>query len=181
VDTVNRNEAHPDAGVSHPAASPRGCLPGDAGAVPGVGLDGSPGSTSPGTAPHLQPVVVDGDPEPLFGLEDDDPPRKRPPLETAVRRTLQALDREGALTDSDAGRVALAIELSQIIADKRATRRTSTVGHDARVLMDILDELAPAAASESDKQLRRAMDDWSAMLAAQDEARRGRPEVRDPA
>lgn len=164
----------------HPAASSSGCLPDDAGAVPGVGPDESPDPSGPGTAPSLHPVVVDGEAEPLFGLEPDEPTRKRPPLETAVRQTLQALNREGALTDSDAGRVALAIELSQIIADKRATRRTSTVGHDARVLMDILDELAPAAASESDKQLRRAMDEWSAMLAAQDEATRGRAEVRDP-
>jgi len=182
---MTRERAHPRESAPPSGASSGGCLPDGAGAVPGVGLDGSPGSTSPGTAP-LHPVVVDGAPEPLFGLEDDgDRPRQRTPLESAVRQTLRALDSEGALTASDAGRVALAIELAQIIADKRATRRTSTVGHDARVLMDILDELAPAAASESDKLLRRAMDDWTAMLAAQDAAARGgdsgRAEVRDPA
>lgn len=178
---MTRDEAHPSEPGSHSAASPRGVSRGDAGAVPGVGPDDARPSSVPGIAPPLQPVVVAGDPEPLFGLEPDEPDRKRPPLESAVRQTLRSLDSEGALTAADAGRVALAIELAQIIADKRATRRTSTVGHDARVLMDILDELAPAAASESDKQLRRAMDEWSAMLAAQDEAARGRAEVRDPA
>jgi hypothetical protein len=133
-------------------------------------------------------VRVDGEPEPLFGLDGegrDGSGRKCGALETAVRRTLSALDREGALTEADAGRIALAVEMSQIIADKRSTRRTSTVGHDARVLMDILDELAPAAASESDKALRRAMDEWTAMLAAQEAAARaagdGRAQVRDPA
>lgn len=177
---MTRSEAHPGESSPPSAAPSNGCLPDGAGVTPGVGLDGSPGSASPGVTPLPSLVIVDGDPEPLFGLESADDGRKRPPLETAVRQTLAALNSEGALTAQDAGRVALAVELSQIIADKRATRRTSTVGHDARVLMDILDELAPAAASEADKQLRRAMDEWSAMLAAQDEAARGRAEVRDP-
>lgn len=165
---MTSERTHTGAVAPPPVASSSGCLPDDAGAAPGVGLD-LPSSSS-GAAP-LHIVKVDGDPEPLFGVGDDDG-RVRPPLETAVRRTLSALDREGALTDADAGRVALAVELSQIIADKRATRRTSTVGNDARVLMDILDELAPAAATESDKLLRRAMDEWTETIRAQEAAAR---------
>jgi hypothetical protein len=88
----------------------------------------------------------------------------------AVRRTLAQLDADGALTEADAGRTALAIELAEVITDKRVTRKTSTVGHDARVLMDILDGLAPATAGDGDLQLRRAMESWGTPVAEREAA-----------
>lgn len=173
-----RDRAHTGA-TAPPSAASSACpvSADDAGAVPGV----APASAGEGTAPHR--VVVAGPALTLPGLDDArDATRPAAPLEQAVRQTLQHLADSEALTPADAGRVALAIELAQIIGDKRATRRTSTVGNDARVLMDILDELAPAAGSESDRELRATMDAWSAAIAAQEQAARdGRTEVRDEA
>lgn len=183
---MSRNRAHTgDTSARSPAAdvvdAPCSSPASTAGAVPGVAV-ADPESRTEGTAPTHR-VVVDGPALTLPGL-DDARGTTRPvaPLEQAVRQTLQHLAADGALTPADAGRVALAIELAQIIGDKRATRRTSTVGNDARVLMDILDELAPAAGSEADQQLRATMDVWSAAIAAQEQAARdASTEVRDPA
>lgn len=132
-----------------------------------VERDGPGVPSSPGPSSRLD--------EPLPGLEpeaaDWSGRRGRPAqLVTAVRRTLAELNRDGALTEADAGRTALAIELAEVISDKRETRKTSTVGHDARVLMDILDGLAPAAAADGDAALRRAMDSWSATVRAAEAA-----------
>jgi hypothetical protein len=124
--------------------------------------------------PHL--VAVDGPADALPGLDELTPAQlgRITPLERAVRHTLAQLDESGALTELDAGRIALAVEMAQIISEKRQTRRTSTVGNDARVLMEILDELAPAAASESDRTLRHTLDEWSATIAAHEAAERER-------
>lgn len=172
----------------HPGASSCGVSRDGAAEAPGVapGLDDPGPGPGASALPHV--VRVDGPALALPGL--DDPATAGRPvgaLEQAVRRTLAALDEQDAISEVDAGRVALALELSQIIADKRATRRTSTVGNDARVLMDILDELAPAAAGEGDLMLRRAMDEWSATIAAHEAAEReraashGDAQVRNPA
>jgi hypothetical protein len=127
----------------------------------GPGVPSSPG-------PSVQSAL------PLPGLEPqpDDWSNRRPApaLVSAVRRTLAQLDADGALTEADAGRTALAIELAEVITDKRLTRKTSTVGHDARVLMDILDGLAPATAGDGDLQLRRAMESWSTAVAEREAA-----------
>lgn len=181
---MGTDRAHRGASSRAHSTPPDGSLPGGVGeAAAGVadGFDPRAGDPSSAVAspPHL--VVTDGEPTALPGLDGPGVGRQVSALESAVRSTLRALADEDALTPADAGRVALAIELAQIITDKRASKRTSTVGNDARVLMDILDELAPAAASETDKQLRAAMDTWSAKIAQHEAAGRGRAEVRDPA
>lgn len=95
---------------------------------------------------------------------EDPPPPESGPLERAVRATITTLAAEGAITPHDSARVALALELAAVIREKRQQRRTSTLGNDARVLMDILDGLAPVASSEQDQQLRKAMEEWGAYL-----------------
>lgn len=181
---MSTDRAHPGTTAARaPSTSSGGLSPGEEGeAAAGVadGIDPRSGDPSSAAAsPHL--VIPDGEPAALPGLDAPGVGRQIGALETAVRSTLRALHDEGALTPADAGRVALAIELAQIIADKRSSKRTSTVGNDARVLMDILDELAPAQSTEADKQLRAAMDSWSAQIAAHEAATRGRAEVRDSA
>lgn len=83
----------------------------------------------------------------------------------AVRRSIVALERMGLVGEVDAARLALALELADIIAIKKRTGRMSTVGNDARVLVDLLDKLLPQA-TEVDEDLRRAVAAW-------DEATRG--------
>ncbi len=104
---------------------------------------------------------------PLPGLDvvDDLAERRRgakvSPLEAAIRRTLKALHTDGHIGEVDAGKLQLAIELAQIIELKKATRRTSTVGNDARVLMEILDSFVEEA-GDVDDDLKAAMAEWSA-------------------
>lgn len=99
--------------------------------------------------------------DPLPGLE----PLERPPsaLEKAVRRTIAALHALGHVTETSAARCALAIELAQIITDKRQSGRTSTVGNDARVLVELLDDLLPEDVG-ADAALQEAMREWSAAI-----------------
>jgi hypothetical protein len=56
--------------------------------------------------------------------------------------------------------------LADIITIKKQTRRMSTIGNDARVLVDLLDKLLPEA-TEQDEQLREAIAAWSAHVEAQ--------------
>lgn len=98
---------------------------------------------------------------PLPGL--DTPDREPSPLEKAVRRTIAELNRLNYVTESSAARCALAIELAQIITDKRRSGRTSTVGNDARVLVELLDDLLPEDTG-ADAQLQKAMLEWSDFL-----------------
>lgn len=103
---------------------------------------------------------------PLPGLDDVDELAERrrgskvSDLELAIRRTLGALERDGHIGEVDSGKLQLAIELAQIIELKKATRRTSTVGNDARVLMEILDSFVEEA-GDVDDDLRAAMDEWA--------------------
>lgn len=99
------------------------------------------------------------------------------PLEASVMRTLRALHAEGSISERDCGRVTLAMELAAIIGNKRTTGKTSTVGQDARVLMDILDSLAPAAGAEGDAALRAAMDQWTAEVKAREAEERERAQA----
>lgn len=109
---------------------------------------------------------------PLPGLDvvDDLAERRRgakvSDLESAIRRTLKALHADGHIGEVDAGKLQLAIELAQIIELKKATRRTSTVGNDARVLMEILDSFVEEAGTDVDDDLKAAMAEWSAENAA---------------
>ncbi len=102
--------------------------------------------------------------EHLPGLAPPAAPRSG--LEAAVERTLEQLTADGHLDESrDAARVALARELAAIIAMKRASGRASTVGADAKVLLDLLDGMVPAAAATStDLALAQAMERWSAKV-----------------
>lgn len=102
------------------------------------------------------------DPTPLPGLE----PPTRPPghLERAVRRSIAALAAQGLVPEEQAARTALAVELAQIIELKRQSGRMSTVGNDARVLVELLDKLLPEAPEDeaADKQLHDAIAAWQA-------------------
>lgn len=100
-------------------------------------------------------------------------------LEAAVVATLQALAAENVLSPRDAARVRLAISLARIISDKERTGKTSTVGNDARVMLELLDGLAPAAHSEADAELRAAMLTWGEHVQATEQAERDRARVPD--
>lgn len=93
-------------------------------------------------------------------------------LETAVRRTLAELQRRGHLDEADAGKTQLAVEMSRIITHKRASGRTSTVGNDARVLMEILDAWKEETTTV-DEELRATLAEWG------EEVNRDPTEVRD--
>lgn len=104
------------------------------------------------------------EPEPLPGLET--PSATASSLERAVRRTIAELDTRGYVGEESAARTALAIELAQIITAKRASGRTSTVGNDARVLVELLDRLTPVDTGV-DAKLQAAVDAWTAHLEAE--------------
>lgn len=96
----------------------------------------------------------------LPGLEL--PPHKAGDLERAVHTTLEALRARGYLDEEvDAARNELAVTLARIIEDKERRGRTSTVGNDARVLMELLAATVPedAGTSSVDEQLRAALDE----------------------
>lgn len=112
---------------------------------------------------------------PIPGMEPDPEHRPVSSLEKAVRATLVALQADGLIEDRHAARVALAIELAQIVTLKRSTGRVSTVANDARVLMELLDKLLPAD-SGIDDALRAVMKEWSAVIERADGV-----EVRDEA
>ena len=86
------------------------------------------------------------------------------PLVLAVRATLDHAAAERSFTKLETATVQLAIELAQIIEDKRRTRKTSTVSNDARLLDEIVARLTGADSdvdSDVDAQLRAAMAEWS--------------------
>lgn len=95
-----------------------------------------------------QPETVQGL-LPLPGLEAP-AGRSGGALEAAVRRTLASLHADGHLVERDAGKIQLALELAQVVTVKRATGRASTIGNDARVLMEILDSFTADAADDED-------------------------------
>jgi hypothetical protein len=82
-------------------------------------------------------------------------------LAIAVRRSVAALDRAGLVQEHDAARLQLALELADIITEKRRSGRMSTVGNDARVLVELLDKLLPDQ-TEVDAELRDAVAAWTA-------------------
>lgn len=89
----------------------------------------------------------------------------------AVRRSIAALERMGLVGEVDAARLALALELADIIQIKKLTRKMSTIGNDARVLVDLLDKLLPTQTTV-DEELRRAVAAW-------DEATREKPAAQE--
>lgn len=115
-------------------------------------------------------------PEPLPGLEQltDRQQAEASNVAKAVRRSIAALEDADLVTEVDSARLALAVELADIIAIKKRTNRLSTVGNDARVLVDLLDRLLPQQ-SEVDEQLRVAMEKWEAAIGS------GQPEESEQA
>lgn len=113
---------------------------------------------------------------PALALPGLDPVTGRavPDLEKAVRRTLTELHKQGHVAEVDAGKAQLALEMAQVIATKKATGRASTIGNDARVLMEILDAFVDEA-TDIDDELRAAMNAWAEVERASHAA----PEVRD--
>lgn len=87
------------------------------------------------------------------------------PLVKAVEQTIQQLMEDGHIARVDVGKVQLALELAEVIAIKKATRRASTIGNDARVLMEILDAFVAETDEDGDEQLRAAMDAWTQRVA----------------
>lgn len=100
---------------------------------------------------------------PLPGLGEltDAQARSSGELAAAVRRSVVALDRAGLVQEHDAARLQLALELADIIEIKKRSGRMSTVGNDARVLVELLDKLLPEQ-TEVDEELRNAVAAWSA-------------------
>lgn len=115
--------------------------------------------------PHLAGVVVSEEQAELPGLEA--PARRLSGLEAGVERTLAQLAADGHIDpERDAARIELARELAAIIALKRSSGRASTVGADAKVLLELLDGMVPAeAATSADIALTKAMQAWSEAMA----------------
>lgn len=100
----------------------------------------------------------------LPGLDDLEDRRGVSTLERAIRRTIAELDRRGEVSEIDAGKLQLALELAEVITLKKQTRRASTIGNDMRVLMEILDSFTEDKDSDADAALQAAMAAWSAEL-----------------
>lgn len=103
--------------------------------------------------------------DPLPGLPSHvHPPGSR--LLEAIDVTIAHLAAAGHVDPvRDAARVELCRELARVMADKRRTGRTASIGNDARVLQELLTGFADAAAdSEGDAELRDAMARWSAEI-----------------
>ncbi len=102
-------------------------------------------------------------PEPLPGLAELDQAHvdHATPLALAIRRTVTALDAAGHVAEKDAARLQLALTMADIIDAKQRSGRLSTVGMDARVLMDLLDGIV-GDAEGIDDQLQDAIAAWSA-------------------
>lgn len=117
--------------------------------------------------------------QPLPGLESGvDERRAVTDLESAVRRTIAAHQQLDHLSEVDAGKCAIAIELCQVAARKRAGGRMSTISNDLRLLQEILDSLAPTEDSDVDARLRAAMAEWTEEVSNAGDAS---TEVRDQA
>lgn len=104
------------------------------------------------------------EPDPLPGLEE--PARGASDLELAVRRSIKALADRGYVDEQHAARTALAVELAQVIDLKHRTGKMSTIGNDARVLVELLDKIIPADTSV-DERLKKFMELWAEELAEQ--------------
>lgn len=104
--------------------------------------------------------MPENEPIPLPGLESVDG-RPPSPLESAIRRTIAALDGQSRLGEKDAARLQLALTMAGVIDAKRASGRMSTVGMDAKVLVDLLEGIVGDAETVDD-DLRQALTEWQA-------------------
>lgn len=104
------------------------------------------------------------EPQPtLPGLDDDAPTSTsgRDHLRGQVLATLREYRTAGLVTNRDAARVALCLELAEIIGIKKRGGRLSTVSNDARLLDEILTSFV-GEGQEVDEKLAEAMAAWSA-------------------
>jgi hypothetical protein len=103
--------------------------------------------------------------EPLFNVAGAPPGGA---LLAAIDVTIKHLSDAGYVDAvRDAARVELCRELARVMADKRRTGRTASIGNDARVLQELLTGFAESAKDEeSNTELRTAMADWSAQIEA---------------
>ena len=85
-------------------------------------------------------------------------------LVQAVHTTIAELAKGGHVGPVDVGRVALSMELAEVIAAKRRSGRMSTIGNDARVLMELLDGFR-ADIDDDDRVLREAQERWDRVMA----------------
>lgn len=121
---------------------------------------------SAATSSALVPVLVASDvPESLPGLDIERESSDRSNLERAVVATLESYREAGLVTTGQAGKVALAVELCQVMTSKRVRGRTSTYANDARLLNEILDGFVAEEGAGSEA-LRAAMAEWSARVEA---------------
>lgn len=120
--------------------------------------------TAPTSAALVGVVVASSVPETLPGLDPDHEPDKTAvDLERAVLDTLDEYRSAGLLTRRDSGKVALAVHVCRVMADKQRRGRTSTYSNDARLLNEILDGFVAEEAG-GDERLARAMAEWSAYV-----------------
>lgn len=98
------------------------------------------------------------DPIPLPGMEDK-PKMAAGQLQAAIRRTIAALNGQQRLGEKDAARLQLALTMGDVIEAKRASGRMSTIGMDAKVLVDLLEGIVGDADSIDDK-LEKALREW---------------------
>lgn len=101
--------------------------------------------------------------QPMLPGLDTDAPIGPDLLLGEVRATLRTYREAGLITARDSGRVALALELAQIITSKRRGGKLSTVHNDARLLDEILSSFA-GEGQHVDEKLREAMEQWSTYL-----------------
>lgn len=113
-------------------------------------------------------------PEPLPGLEVTTD-RQPSELGAAIRRTISAYHDQGLVSEVDAARLQLALTMAHVVDLKVASGRMSTIGHDARVLMDLLDKLADEA-GDIDDDLRDAMQAWGEATGAPQDLHAGGPD-----
>lgn len=116
-------------------------------------------------AADLVPVrVAASEPEALPGL-DVNRDTGEPQLVRAVVATLDEYRKAGLITAAHAGKVAIAVDLAEVMDGKRRRGRTSTYANDARLLVEVLDGFVAEEGAGSDA-MRAAMEIWSAKVEA---------------
>lgn len=98
----------------------------------------------------------------LPGLELPDSVAPRP-LVDAVMGVISNLP-----GDNRSAHIAMAYTLASIIEDKKRSGKTSTVAHDLRLLLELMNQLvgADVAAGDGADQVRQAIAEWGEFLKA---------------
>lgn len=117
-------------------------------------LDAAADADVAGSRPNVDEFL------PGLGSEETGAPS---PLETAVKVTLTEYADAQLLKPRDAGKVALALDLTRVMAIKRRSGRTSTYANDARLLYEILDSFV-AEETAGDAAVVEAMQQWTELL-----------------